>query len=1032
MAENDIEQWLKAARTAGVSDAQLSQQLKASGWTDEHLAQLFGAPKPPSGLAPIIPVQPKGGRHWFATHLAVVIGVGAGLLLLGGAAFAAWRGYIPVPFIAKGNLQEQLEKAVEILSGTKSGELGLMISVKVEPHDGVSKQIPEPKEGVLSPAKTQAYDSELASNAGQLRTALALYFDTHNAYPDSLNALTGEEKFISKLPEPVQGHAITYTVTKEHDQYTLEYQCLSDKTKNGKVESKEGTATRCATDEDTTSVFDAFDSTTLFQFLPSDMQLDGSVVSFVGEQEVNGKKSPRGYVKLKGTYASGGTTIGVDGEVRMQDAKYYGIVRQFPSLFFIDLTSIKDKWVVIDPAAGDSASDLFPLDSVADSTPQSGDLDKAEKETAAFIKKALEAKAIVLTREGSESLKGRRLNKMKITVDAAQLPAAVTAYKADATSRNALVKEVGTMLDELVLPENLERLSVVTNQTSLTIWLENLNSTPHKLELTSIIVPPEKVEKLKGKQVRATIALTLEHIGEQPNVDLPANPISLDEATRLITGISEEQQKFDKQRSAIEDLRTGLQNYSTKKGAYPETLAALLEKPEAATGTTVNASLVIENIGPGLGENPKNYFGSYSSRSTIPNDVFTGKAFPYEKTATGYSLTYEMKLPKSSGDDGLYGGSSYYTEMYVEGKNTANEKALSVEKRTEGDKELGLASGEREKLENFNQQSRSIRDIRSGLSLYYQANSKYPETLTVLNEIRPSTSYSYLSGQTLGKDAYTGKDFTYTATSTTYTLTYAMELPTKTYTNFSGDLPYISSSDLSQFADGKNTATETVLSKEAAGKTSTPTAYTPTPIYTAPILTPPPATVGKKIVSTQYAEPLAGSTGTMHFWVRSENWKASSYMHMVNYYDTKGKERLLVRYANDGNTWLSYILYPEGSSFVGWTAKYADWKADTWTHVAITWKVGEVPKLYVNGKFLDTYITAAQEAQIITQTMADALNSTGTLYLNGRKISDGGNTEVDTFTVVDRVLSAQEILTLSANGHTAATQDAPTDTGIEY
>ncbi len=818
MEGNDIEQWLKAARAAGVSDAQITQQLKASGWTDEHVSQLFGVPKAPSGLAPIIPVQPKSGRNWLARHLAVVIGVGAGIVLLGGAAFAAWRGYIPVPFIAKGNLQEQLEKAVEILSGTKSGELGVMISVKVEPHDGVSKKIPEPKEGVLSPAKARAYDSELASNAGQLRTALALYFDTHNEYPDSLSALTGEEKFISKLPAPVQGHDITYTVTKEHDQYTLEYQCLNDKTKNGKVDSKEGSATRCAADEDATSVYDAFDSTSLFQALPSDMQLEGSVVSFVGEQEVNGKKSPRGYVKLKGTFASGGTTIGVDGEVRMQDAKYYGIIRQFPSLFFIDPTSIKDKWVVIDPAAGDSASDLFPLDSVADSTPESGDLAKAEKETAAFIKKSLEAKAIVLTREGSESLNGRRLSKIKITVDAAQLPAAVTAYKADATSRNALVKEVGTMLDELVLPENLERLSVVTGQTSLTIWLENLNSTPHKLELTSIIVPPEKVEKLKGKQVRATIALTLEHIGEQPSVDVPTNPISLDEATRLISGISEEQQKFDKQRSAIGDLRTGLQNYATKKGTYPENLAALLEKPETAAGTTVNASLVIENIGPGLGENPKNYFGAYSSRSAIPNDAFTSKAFPYEKTATGYSLTYEMKLPKSTDDDGLYGGSSYYTAMYVEGKNTATEKTLSVEKRTLADKELGLAAGEREKLENFTQQSRSIRDIRSGLSLYYQANSKYPESLTALNEIRPSTSYSYLSGQTLGKDAYTGKDFTYATTGTTYTLAYTIELPKKTYTNFSGDLPYISSSDLSQFTDGKNTATETALSLEIADK----------------------------------------------------------------------------------------------------------------------------------------------------------------------------------------------------------------------
>ena len=505
--------------------------------------------------------------------------------------------------------------------------------------------------------------------------------------------MVSEGKFLSRLPEEIEGHPITYAASTDHQDYTLTYTCVSDATKHGEINYKNGVATTCSSGEniESTSVFDAFDSTMLFQYLPSDMQISGSITTFVGEQEVNGKKTPKGYVMLKGTYASGGTTIAVDGEVRMQDAKYYGIVRQFPSLFFIDLTSLKDKWVLIDPAAGDTTSDLFPLDSIADTSPSNDDLGKAKTETTTFIRKALDTKALALTREGTESLNGRRLNKIKITMDADKLPAAVAAYKEDATKRNALVKEVGESLDELVLPKNLESLRIIAGQTTLTIWLENLNGTPHKLELTTILVAPEKVEKLKGKQVRASIALTFEHLGEQPKVDVPANPISWDEAQRIIMGISEEDQKFEKQRSAVDGIRSALSNYKNRKGAYPDTLATLLEKPEEKKEANTNAGLQIESIGNsvepiglGLGENPQNYFGAYNKRSVIPNDVFTGKPFVYTKEDTGYTLTYEMVLPKASDDYG-FGSASYYSEMYVAGMNTATEKVLSKEAAVKND-----------------------------------------------------------------------------------------------------------------------------------------------------------------------------------------------------------------------------------------------------------------------------------------------------------------------------------------------------------
>ena len=139
-------------------------------------------------------------------------------------------------------------------------------------------------------------------------------------------------------------------------------------------------------------------------------------------------------------------------------------------------------------------------------------------------------------------------------------------------------------------------------------------------------------------------------------------------------------------------------------------------------------------------------------------------------------------------------------------------------------------------------------------------------------------------------------------------------------------------------------------------------------------------------------------------------------MQMVNYFDAAGSERLLIRYANDGRQWLSFILYPAGSSFVGWTTSYELWQPNTWTHVATTWKVGEVPKTYINGTYRDTYITVTQQNQVMTQQMASAISTAGTLYLNGRKISDGGNTDVQKFVVENIVLSAEELIEISKDG----------------
>ena len=154
-------------------------------------------------------------------------------------------------------------------------------------------------------------------------------------------------------------------------------------------------------------------------------------------------------------------------------------------------------------------------------------------------------------------------------------------------------------------------------------------------------MPPEKVEKLKDKQVRLSIALTFEHLGEQPKVDVPSNPISWDEAERLISGITEEQQKFDKQRSAVDDIRSALGNYKNRKGAYPDTLTALLEKPEKQKVTNTNASLQIESIGNSI--EPLG-LGLGKIHKTILAHTTSAARYPMMSSLVSHSCT-QQKIP---------------------------------------------------------------------------------------------------------------------------------------------------------------------------------------------------------------------------------------------------------------------------------------------------------------------------------------------------------------------------------------------------
>jgi len=178
-----------------------------------------------------------------------------------------------------------------------------------------------------------------------------------------------------------------------------------------------------------------------------------------------------------------------------------------------------------------------------------------------------------------------------------------------------------------------------------------------------IVIPPDKLEKLKNRQILFSFGLTFDHLGEEPSVTAPDNIITLDEVERLLTGVTVKQQQFKKQLEEVQDIRTGLLQYYVSNKSYPDSLDALLDKRPALTNTI---SLTGNNYLPGTTE-------------TLPTSVYPDTNFTYTHATDDYTLVYTVIKPaEEDSEDSLFGG-SFFAEEIVDGENTATKDFLSIE-----------------------------------------------------------------------------------------------------------------------------------------------------------------------------------------------------------------------------------------------------------------------------------------------------------------------------------------------------------------
>ena len=695
MIDQKTSQWLKEVRAAGFSNDKIKDQLKISGWSTEQIDEIVGIESHPSSENKVKDkftmddVNPK--KHKIISKLSkkakiLIVGGTILALLLGGGVFAYMKGYLPLPFL--GNDAEALLKQSFVnLAKSEGGEIGLTFQIiseertpGLEPFDfSLEDVVGEPS------ARKSAKDATVMSDLSQLKTALVLYADDNsNSYPDTIDVLA--TNYISKIPKHPDGDNYSYTVSADKSSYELSSKCLGGDVDKAIIKS-DGTSTKCDTSDSSFGISSVSFLDEALQWIPSDLDINGKVTTFTTYKKVDPEKR-KGIFTLSGSLSTGGTTFSVDGEVRQKGSDTYIQIRQFPSLFFFDVSAIKDNWIHFDTEDNDASLMGLSVDDVSDSLsdtlPEKEKTDLMKNELPHIVNIAFDTGILVATQDGKESIEKHPTHRIKIIIDPQKLPDFVETYRADAQKRKIDITDedkYGTLdeiLTNLIEPDLIQQASVFFKNTSFTVWIDQSGFKPRKIIWDIIVIPPEKLEKLESKQIRLSFGVTFDHLGEEPKVDTPDNLMTLDEVERLLSGITEEEQLMEKQVSAIGDIRPALSTYNRINKKYPDTLEQLLEIQAPVTSDSIRVEVIGE----------KNYFYSVSDNmTTIPISAYDDKSFDYTNEGEDYKLIYNIVLlaeEESEDEYDLFGG-SYYAEQVVNGVNTANKTYLSMEAEIDKD-----------------------------------------------------------------------------------------------------------------------------------------------------------------------------------------------------------------------------------------------------------------------------------------------------------------------------------------------------------
>ncbi len=656
------------------------------------------------------PVSSSSARSlkwlWWSIGGIVVAGI------IGGGFFAYSKGYIRIPFLSP--KEDQLfSKFVDSLSEINNAQYTVKVGLKSEPRSaGATSVFPSADE-----RKAEANDAKRKSDISTIRTALTLYFDANNStYPASLETTLVPE-YLPKLPtDPKDTSAYQYESCSEGKHFLIqtglesnEYYYLTDSGTSGTTDKVPAcgqntnvskgllrlftpTAYAQATSFSIESIgseiglgapesnypmlgflniFGLGDLESVIDVFPTDIDANAAITFYAEADKQLQDANAR--LAINGSYRGDDLTVDFDVEGRKLGSTVYGIIRKFPGIPYISkyVSPIKNSWVKIEPGDGNA---FLKADTFKQTSLKSG-----IESTRQSLKDALDGKIVTLDKTlGTETITGVQSAHYRVALHPENVKAVLEKIVADRKSKKLSTEALEDSIKQLNKPGTIPSLQRLADNSTVDIWVDKVKGYLRQMSWSVVLVPPDASTKLQGKQFRMTLTLTLDKVNQNVDVGRPGDAMNYDEAERKVTGISVEEQKFSRQRSQISSVRSALKQIFDINGTYPEKIDTLDEDLKKALADCKTKQEEARNTNT----YKYVYCDTYLRDSQIiVKDIYTNKTYGYVPDGSDYLLTYEMKLnfEKSSSD---YSYSSYYKDDYLEGKNVATSKDVSIEKET--------------------------------------------------------------------------------------------------------------------------------------------------------------------------------------------------------------------------------------------------------------------------------------------------------------------------------------------------------------
>lgn len=716
----------------------------------EPARHIPGSPMPlsPSSTPATGPVVTQKRSHRKAIILGIIGLVVAGVL--GGSYFAYSKGYISIPWLTP--KEDQLfNRLVDSLSAIDNAQYTVQAKLQSEPRSaGTTSVFPSGDE-----RRAQSRDSQRKLDMERIRKALVLYFDDQNKYPESL--ATGlAPNYLTTVPtDPKDKSPYQYQSCDTQKHFVLqtglesgEYFFITD-TKLGATGSKVpacGQATNVSrgllpwlvpvahaqattfsiesvgseiglgqpeTNYPFLNLLDLFGLGNLASVLdvfPADIDAAAAITFYAEADKSLADANAR--LAISGRYRGDDLTAEFDLEGRKLGSTVFGTIRKFPGIPYLSqyVSPIKNKWVKIEPGDGNPfiQADTFRQTSIKTGI----------ERTRQSLKDALEGKIVTVEKKlGPESIAGVQSVHYRVALHPDQLKPVLEKIVAGRKSKKQDVKTLESAIKELDKPATQASLQRLVDNSTVEVWVDKVQGYLRQISWGVVLVPPDDSPKLQGKQFRLTLTLTLDKVNQRVNIDRPADAIDFNEAERLVTGISVEEQKFNHQRRRVDAIRNALRQIHDANDSYPSSIENLDQSLKEAIQTCKTKRDQARNTNTDVSIYCNEYLTDQGPITVT--DVYTDKPYGYSLVGDDYRLTYEMKLDFES-TDSTFSSGSYYKDNYAEGTNTATSNDESTEKQTSSEQyELNLNINASLKSSNTNTNTA----VNTNTSVYANTNT---------------------------------------------------------------------------------------------------------------------------------------------------------------------------------------------------------------------------------------------------------------------------------------------------------------------